>query len=166
MVFGWIVDRDSSHGRRRRAVVAHFLAILVALVAWHLGTSSPEGLFWPSMVAFLVFAAVGSLICVAVKNSTQRIAEGWGDDGLDERQREVRDRSYRAAYRVLAVSSVAIVAYVQFALLAGLPLPGREHAYILFPLCIWLAAVLPTTILAWTEPEPEGARLGAWGGEA
>lgn len=111
---------------------------------------------------FLIAALAGGLVFPAIKGSTQRVAEQWGDDALDESQREVRDRAYRLAYRALAVVFVTGLAYLQFALLEGLPLPAAERVGMLSPFGVWLTTTLPTTIVAWTEPDPEfepGGRL-------
>jgi hypothetical protein len=159
MIFGKIVNRDSSRGRRRGAVAAHYVAMALALVSWFGATSvDGQGLFWSLIVAFLVFSLVGGHIFVVVKSSTQRVAEQWGDGTLDERQRQVRDGAYRLAYVVLAGVFLLGLIFVQLAPFMDLPLPGRERASMLLPFGAWLVSTLPTTIIAWTEldPEPEG----------
>ena len=78
-------------------------------------------------------------------------------DELDERQRAVRDRAYRRAYRVVQV----VLATFLVAAWAG-PRPvtfsGHRWQVVLTGLA-WAALVLPTVVVAWTEPvDPDDPR--------
>lgn len=156
MVLGSIVNRDSSRRRRRQAVVAHYVAMSVFVLVW--SASDVYAMDWLLFYVALAAAIVGGFIFLAVKNSTQRIAEQWGDGTLDERQREVRDYAYRWAYRILGSLLLIGFVYLQFVLIMDLPLPGKNRASMLFPIGIWLITSLPTSIVAWTEPDPEPDR--------
>jgi hypothetical protein len=76
---------------------------------------------------------------------------------LDERQQLVRDRAYRRAYRVVQV----VLAGFLVAAWAG-PRPvtfsGSRWQVVLTGLA-WAALVLPTVVVAWTEPvDPDDSR--------
>ena len=72
---------------------------------------------------------------------------------LDERQQVVRDRAYRRAYRVVQV--VLVAAW------AG-PRPVTFFGYrwqVVLTGLAWAALVLPTVVVAWTEPvDPDDSR--------
>jgi hypothetical protein len=76
---------------------------------------------------------------------------------LDERQQVVRDRAYRRAYRVVQV----ILAAFLVAAWAGprpVTLSGYRWQAVLTGLA-WAALVLPTVVVAWTEPvDPDDLR--------
>ena len=75
---------------------------------------------------------------------------------LDERQQVVRDRAYRRAYRVVQV----VLAAVLIAAWAG-PRPVTFSGYrwqVVLTGLAWAALVLPTMVVAWTEPvDPDDA---------
>jgi hypothetical protein len=81
---------------------------------------------------------------------------------LDERQQVVRDRAYRRAYRVVQV----VLAVFLVAAWAGPPpvsFSGYRWQVVLTGLA-WAALVLPTMVVAWTEPvDPDDSRLALAG---
>ena len=77
---------------------------------------------------------------------------------LDERQRAVRDRAYRRAYRVV---QVALVAFLAVAWAAGPRLVSlsASHWLVVLTGLAWATLVLPTVVVAWTEPvDPDDPR--------
>ena len=74
---------------------------------------------------------------------------GQGD--LDERQRAVRDHAYRRAYRVLQV----VLAMFMVAAWSAGPRLANLSAYqwlVVLTGLGWATLVLPTVVVAWTEP--------------
>lgn len=76
---------------------------------------------------------------------------------LDERQQVVRDRAYRRAYRVVQVVLAAFLV-AAWAGLRPVTLAGYRRQVVLTGLA-WAALVLPTVVVAWTEPvDPDDSR--------
>ena len=83
-------------------------------------------------------------------------------DELDERQQAVRDRAYRRAFRVV---QLVLAAFLVAAWAGPRPvtLSGYRWPVVLTGLA-WAALVLPTLVVAWTEPvDPDDPRLGLAG---
>ena len=81
---------------------------------------------------------------------------------LDERQQVVRDRAYRRAYRVVQI----VVACFLVAAWAG-PRPVTFTGYrwqVVLTGLAWATLVLPTMVVAWTEPvDPDDSQLALAG---
>jgi len=75
------------------------------------------------------------------------------DHLLDERQRSVRDRSYRLAYWVFAVLVVVQLLFYP-TLTRGLGADPATRAFGFGAGILLLAAMLPLLVLAWVEPDP------------
>lgn len=111
---------------------------------------------WLSVPGLLATVAIHSWLLAPF---TQRIADKKEGD-LDERQRMVRNRAYYSAYQVLG--SVVLTALLYWHLDAqqfegALPSPDitGENATSLFVGILWLIITLPTSIIAWNEPDPD-----------
>jgi hypothetical protein len=127
--------------RARRLLVAMFFLVpFVAGVAAGYLNSLWSLLFTP-------FAIVPILSFLWLVGATGARADS-PDEYLDEREIAVRNEVYLNAFRILG----AIIAF-GFALLTffpNLPITARNVVATLFP----IALLLPTFVLAWTQPDP------------
>ena len=78
------------------------------------------------------------------------------DDRLDERQVQVRDRAYLDGYRIFAVLVVAgLLLLGILPQIAGHPVELSFQVVLPFLLgAILYAFLIPSAVVAWTEPEP------------
>lgn len=150
----------------RRRMVATLFAGYAAYVALgfaieargpldeHAAALAPRALYWLAFVAqsliFGLVIALASALYYAEHNYA-----GRADAALDERQRLVRDRAYRLAYRAFFGLSLTLTLALLVAIAAGWHwLPGERGALITLLLGYCAAGVsLPAAIIAWTEPE-------------
>jgi hypothetical protein len=146
------IDRLSQ--RRRRFIAVGTLLGLPAMFAWSrfwLGTSAPSVLWGPISFVLIGITVVGSLI---LYRYVRHRADMPGA-GLDERERQLRDRAWILSYRVLSL--VVIVAIV----VAGLVVFVMGQSIVIdatlvnaLVLCVAvLLPVLPAAALAWIEPD-------------
>lgn len=146
---GWLAAR----AHRRLLVVSTYTGLILGAVGdifarWNSGSGLPA----LSMAGLLFFAgAAGSLVLVV------RFSQGARDPQIDERQRAVRDRSYRLAYQVLIAGYCIIlfgVSFLQLAfeydLVAGL----ASSSTTVMSFLLILLMTLPSAMAAWSEPDP------------
>lgn len=157
-----IVNKGSSRRRRRRVVVALYLILTGTIACGFTFLAAPvdeNG----EISAFIFFSILGLvlagttafyLVSFAIRGSVQHVADK-GDDGLDERQRVVRDRAYRSACHVVTGALMSTLLYGQLASQFQLWLPPAGVFQIGLPLVFALTFTLPTAIVAWNEPDPE-----------
>ena len=150
---------------RRQLVVTLYGASLVYLVlqgilalGGFVAEDAPDltarVLYWLIFgVQSLAFGAIVS--CVPALLYAEHNYARRPDQQLDERQRLVRDRAYRLAYRILSSVSLAVVVYVLATrLFDGLWRPDGGTVYVAaFVGYCAVVLCLPAAILAWTEPE-------------
>jgi uncharacterized RDD family membrane protein YckC len=164
---GWIrqrrVDEPGvrlSRFRRRLVVIALYLLLLATVSAL---AGGPEGMgTWPSVlgagpVSYLIWLFTLQFVCFMLLNYSVR-GLLLGNDYIDERERELRDRATSVAYRVLTGALVFVSLYVTVAMLfkVGLPIPTTAWQLLLALIPLgWLATSLPQSVLAWTLPDPE-----------
>ena len=150
-------------------------AVAVSLAAFMIGPSLLEGLARrdPSGPAAMLLIVAGLLVSWPVWVLSQlglwflldqtTVGVLRLDPGeLDERQQVVRDRAYRRAYRVV---QVVLAAFLVAAWAGPRPVtfPGYRWQVVLTGLA-WAALVLPTVVVAWTEPmNPDDSRLALAG---
>lgn len=141
--------------RRRRLLVAGVYVGLISYAGTLLALENPSWL-WLGLGGLLTTMAIHFWL---LRPFTQRIADTKESD-LDERQRTVRNRAYYSAYQVLG--SVVITALLYWHLdvqqfEGALPSPDvtGENATSLFVGILWLIITLPTSIIAWNEPDPD-----------
>lgn len=153
--------KASPLGSRRR----HRLAVL----ALYVGYPSVVGLLWLGSQLHRGWSPLRAALTVPLALSVVAVLVGGfillsrpainlpniADRDLDERQRQVRDRAYRIAYR-LAGGALFLVSLITFvALSAGRPVaPTPESAQAAFWGVFIVVTTLPTAIIAWTEPDP------------
>ena len=81
------------------------------------------------------------------------------EDEPDEREVEVRNAAYFAAYRVLALYSIAIWLVTQLSFDLSASTAVRVLQLLIMPL-LAMALTLPQAVVLWTEPDvPEEARV-------
>lgn len=146
--------RFASRAWRRRLVVgayAGYLAYLAALAVSHVDATHA----WFHVLRPALFGLVAG--CYFVLHRVTRETALRPDWALDERENRARADAYRTAYRILAAVLVPPIAYTLVAvdyparLLAPVPREVLSEAFIFLVL---LMLTLPTTVLAWTEPDP------------
>lgn len=156
--------------QRRWLVVELYLSYLFSLVGWWLiwgvkGTSPAERLFGSLMGSVeVLIPLVPSVVCVVLfivllSSRAGRVVQSREKD-LDERQRMVRDRAYRYAYRVIAPLFLLVASYLVFLPIfaaqpgLNLPLPTNMMEGLA---CLWavmlIVLTLPTSIITWMERE-------------
>ena len=111
---------------------------------------------WLSIPGLLMTVAIHSWLLAPF---TQRIADKKESD-LDERQKTVRNRAYHSAYQVLGSVVLTALMYWHLDLQhfeGALPSPDitKQNATSLFSGLLWLIITLPTSIIAWNEPDPD-----------
>jgi hypothetical protein len=145
-----------SRARRRGAVLAAYL-----------GYAAVVGLFWlrgtfDTPAWTLALAPVAGLVAV-VGLSTFCFGRIWvvanaPDADLDERERSVRDRSYRQSYLLVAGAFLLTAVYGAIGYDTGLlwlPRTWNELQAIMGGVLL-LTVTLPPAVVAWTEPDPAG----------
>jgi hypothetical protein len=136
------------HGRsaRRRWVAVTGVGFAVALAA------AVAGLVPLALAGLLAFLVGGAGTTISVSNIGDRRASV-----LDERQLARRDRAYRLAYGAIGWPLSFLLVYLMFVLASGRPLLPEEFVQVgavVLAGAIMLVVLLPTAILAWTEPDP------------
>ncbi len=131
------------------------------------GTSPAERLFGSWIVPaelLILIPLVPSFVClvlfvILLSSSTARIAQSHDKD-LDERQRMVRDRAHRYAYRIIAPLFFGVACYLVFLPIFSaqfgldLPLPTNIPQGIAFLWAVMLIVLtLPMSIMTWMEGE-------------
>lgn len=148
------VVRRLSRGQRRLLVTAIYLG-LVIYIGIFLGA---ENRWW------LFVGILGLLTTIGVYSSllapfTQRIADKQ-ESQLDERQLAIRNHAHRLAYQILGLLVVFVLLYAQINLtysdnqLWASSIAIHDIPHISLSI-IWLLITLPTSIIAWNEPDLE-----------
>lgn len=141
--------------RRRRLLVAGVYVGLISYAGTLLALENPSWL-WLGLGGLLTTMAIHFWL---LRPFTQRIADTKESD-LDERQMTVRNRAYYSAYQVLAAVVMSALLYWQIDLQhfeGALPSPDitANNATSVFTAALWLIITLPTSIIAWNEPDPD-----------
>ena len=116
-----------------------------------MGTTVPNIVWGPISFLLIGMTVVGSFILYLFVRDRADLR----GRGLDERERQLRDRAWILSYQVLSVVAIAGVAFVALqALLFDRPVTidaGLANALVL---CVAvLLPVLPAAALAWIEPD-------------
>ena len=150
--FGTRIDR-LGQGTRRLVAVATLLG-LPAMFAWSsfwLTTAVPTIIWGPFSFVLIGATAIGALVLYRfVRNRAD-----MPGTGLDERQRQLRDRAWVMSYQVLStvvVAGLALVGVLVLGLGNELTIDaGLANALVL---CMGtLIPLLPVAALAWVEPD-------------
>lgn len=134
------------------------MAFAVVLVTpW----AAPEGTVAAVAMIVCLFVALGTLAVLSLATRTVTDLPG---DVLDERARRVRDGAYRVAHRLLAIPLFG-AGFALYALAADTPLVLTGVQAQSVPMLALLHGLLPTAVLAWTEPDsavadPSGTSAG------
>ena len=146
------IDRLSQ--RRRRVIAVAALVGLPAMFAWSsfwLSTTVPTVVWGPVSFILIGLTVVGAFVLYRfVRNRAD-----MPGDGLDERQRMLRDRAWIMSYQVLSTVVIIGIAIVGVLVLGfGQPITidaGLANALVL---CMGtLVPLLPVAALAWVEPD-------------
>ena len=141
-------------GRRRVIAVATLLG-MPAMFAWSTfwqGTTAPTILWGPVSFLLLGMTIVGALVLyLYVRNRAD-----MPGSGLDERERQLRDRAWILSYQVLSavVTGAIIVAGLAVFVFGGTLVIDAAAVNVLVLCVAVLLPVLPAAALAWIEPDP------------
>lgn len=140
--------------RWRRVLVAATLVGLPAMYAWsgYWTTTTVPSIVW-GPITFLLFGT--TLVGAFVLYRYARDRAAMPGPGLDERERQLRDRAWILSYQVLSVVVVALVAALVIPVLGfGQPVTVDANLATAAALCLGvLLPLLPTATLAWIEPD-------------
>jgi hypothetical protein len=146
---------DHLSRRSRRIIAAATLLGLPAMFAWSAiwtGSTVPTLVWGPVSFLLIIVTAVGALVLYRyVRNRADMPGVG-----LDERERQLRDRAWILSYQVLAVVVVLIGAAVVVPVLGfGQTITIDADLATAVALCLGvLLPVLPAAALVWIEPDP------------
>jgi uncharacterized membrane protein len=145
-------NRVGSRRFRRRLVVATYAGWLVVAAMAKLASLASSGGFWPMSLVVLASSLVQLtwLVRRTYINTPQ-----LKDAELDERLVQVRNQAFRTAYRVFGVVAVISLALTYVALTTQPNGQGSFNAVVILFGVGLLGGTLPTTILAWREPDPQ-----------
>ena len=164
---GWIRERRAdepgvrlSRHRRRLIVAGLYLLLLATVSALAGGPGAMPSVLGATPVTYLIWLFAAQFTCFMLLNYSVR-GLLLGNDYIDERERELRDRATARAYRiltgVLGFISLYVIVTAMFKL--GLPTPATAWQLLLALIPLgWLATSLPQSVLAWTLPDPEPLR--------
>ena len=146
--------RVGSRRMRRRVVVAMYggwLVIAAIVLVWSLNSRT----WFSAMMLLVLTTSLFQLIWFVWLGRTYVNAPRLPDTELDERLLQVKNQAYRRAYLILA--PVAVIAWILslYALQWQPNDQGRIMAIALVVAVGLVAGTLPTTIVAWQEPDPE-----------
>jgi lysylphosphatidylglycerol synthetase-like protein (DUF2156 family) len=147
------IERLSQRSRRAIAVIT--LLGLPAMFAWSGfwgGTTAPSVVWGP--ISFVLIGA--TLIGAVVLYAYVRDRADLPGRGLDERERQLRDRAWILSYQVLAFVVVVLGAAVVIPVLGfGRAVTIDATIASAVALCLGvLLPLLPAAALAWLEPDP------------
>jgi hypothetical protein len=146
--------RVGSRRMRRRVVVVMYggwLVMAAIVLVWSLNSRT----WFSAMMLLVLTTSLFQLIWFVWLGRTYVNAPRLPDTELDERLLQVKNQAYRRAYLILA--PVAVIAWILslYALQWQPNDQGRIMAIALVVAVGLVAGTLPTTIVAWQEPDPE-----------
>jgi hypothetical protein len=142
----WLINR-----RRRRlwVVVTYGGWLVIAALVRLLDLSAPD---WPRTTVILLIANSTALL-LWLGRRTYMSSPSFGYPEFDERMVQVKNEAFRLAYRVLGLSVIAAGMLTVAALSAQPGDQGIADGYVIWFGLLLLIALLPTTIVAWREPD-------------
>lgn len=137
--------------QRRLAVVAQLVSYPLILGAYQVSFLAPLTRGLLSLAAILLWlGAIGYLFY----NTDIWQFGNAPDENLDERQNSVRNYAYRNAYITLSAVIIVALLYTMLAIDFNWWLPsGSGQVTALFFSFLFIMLILPSAIIAWTEPE-------------
>jgi hypothetical protein len=151
-----IVAKASHLSRRQRRVLvlveyAGLFSMPVAAIL--MGNS------WWSLLSLLGLGAAMLVHRRLLVPFTQEIADKRDAD-LDERQTAVRDSAHRTAYQILGtlLLGALFLLWVMIEPLGERPWMPKlsiQNPIVVYMTTFWVYVTLPTSVIAWREPDPE-----------
>lgn len=138
---------DLSQPLRRVLVAASLIGYGTGIVVQDLVRRSESGMWAAGLVLLLLGVGATLLVWRWSRNRAR-----WEDDGLDERDRRERDRSWAVSYRILTLAVIFGPGTVLFLSLAQADVAAGVLTNLLFALLPYVL-ILPTLVLAWMEPD-------------
>lgn len=149
-MIGRAAGESLDQNRRRSLVLAAFASLVVYVVASVL--VGDTAWFWPIQLGWIAAAMIHIRV---LRPATQEMADET--DSLDERQSMVRNHAHYRAYRILAYVVLLPTFYAVIASRTELWFPDLTASDVnaIFVGFVWVAIMLPTSVIAWSEPDPE-----------
>ncbi|MBC7928564.1 MAG: hypothetical protein H7039_23210 [Bryobacteraceae bacterium] len=156
-LFGFKLGIKIDSRSKRRSVVAATVITYVATCVFAVDARTSSGLLLAVDLAFAALAGLGLVGCWLALVSLTRQYGFPGDLRLftsrDERQSGVRHHAFVRGYMILTALVCSGVVYWMAPPEIGLPLPDPAYrGPLLFGLIVF-CTLLPTAIIAWTEPD-------------
>lgn len=141
------MDRNIPIQNRRTGVLINYIALIMALIIFELTKYGIGISHWVgfSLIGVFLLILIVSFIYVYVKSGLWRLTHKKTEN-LDEREIQVVTHAIRISYTIFVITVIVIV-YL-FAIF-GL---GTIDVVIAATL-LYLAHIIPTSIVAWTEKE-------------
>lgn len=141
---------------RRLLVVAIYFGLFAYTAETPIGGNS----WWIFAAGLLGIGATMVIYGSLLLPFTQKIADKKESE-LDERQVAIRNRAHRTAYQILGSLVIVALVYTQISLdyfsnSPWAPSITEDSMTAVALGAIWLIITLPTSIIAWTEPDVEG----------
>lgn len=161
MIFDRFIDKNSDQRRRRWTVLAMYLFMALSLgmfIGFSTFENAAEGWRWLMLACSVIFFFPYYSAFQALRAATQGIANEQHPN-LDERQQVTRNLAYYRAYTILSSVALFVLFYYGLALSGiRLPLwvpPAKSFLQAVFLPTFLLVNTLPTSIIAWNEPDLE-----------
>ena len=155
------VVRNSSRKRRRIWVLAMYGSLILHTSSFSMigFVEDNDNYAVLALLLGIVSIPLAFLAYMTLRWTTQEVAE-QKEENLDERQQIVRNQAHVHAYKILSVAlTMAITLYPIYLLLSerlgALRLPREEMIFPTYFFILWAVFSLPTTIIAWNEPDLE-----------
>jgi uncharacterized membrane protein len=147
----WLASRR----QRRGWVVATYVGWLV--IAGVVRLLDIRGAYAPRTIVILLLAnSMAQLLWLGRRGYIS--SPTFNDSAFDERIVQIKNHAFRRAYQVLSLSVVTAGVLTAAAVTAQPGQQGFADAFVIWMALLLLVALLPTTIVAWREPdlvEPE-----------
>lgn len=140
---------DLSRPIRRALAATSVIGVVAATVVQDLARRADAREF--GNMAGLALLLLGVAATILVWRWSRNRAR-WEDDGLDERDRRERDRSWAVSYRILALAVVFGPGTVAVLSLAGADVAADVLRQLLVTMIVYVL-ILPTLVLTWIEPD-------------
>lgn len=149
-MIGRAVRQSPGQDRRRLLILTAYASLAIYVVTSVL--TGDTAWFWPIQFGWITATVIHIRF---LRPATQEIADETVT--LDERQTMVRNRAYYWAYRIITFAILLPAFYVVVARQTGVWLPDLTVTGIsaIFVGLVWVVIMLPTSIIAWNEPDPE-----------
>jgi uncharacterized membrane protein len=142
----WLTNRR----QRRRWVIGTYVGwLVIAAVVRLADMASPS---WDRTV-ILILLANSTAQLLWLGRRTYMSSPTFGDAEPDERLVQIKNQAFRKAYQVFTIAAGIAVLVIAWAITAQPGEQGFADWFVILCGLMLLATTLPTTIVAWREPD-------------